>query len=283
MKKLILTFVLLVSIAAHADKDDDPPLEPGEDAADFKKGHGAPPDNANSVYAPGVQIGYPVLAGTGCPNGSAVSVLSPENKTLSVLFSKYMVEAGNAAGTQRAIKNCMMKVPFVVPDGYQFSVVKLVYRGLNSVPAGGLTKIVTMYSMGRVKQNGKGGADGDNKKRFRRRAVFNGPLEDSFVLNANISDRTLWSACGGDVNLTIDTRVVAKSNAAGEDTLAVVDTMDAAHEDVQYELNWRKCKAKGGKPDKPGHGKGHGNGHDRDADDRQKHRKENERGHDRFD
>src|SRR5438045_1681103 len=54
----------------------------------------AEPQNQNSEYDGGAQMGMPMYQGNACPQGSISSTLSPDNKTLSVLFNTFTTSAG---------------------------------------------------------------------------------------------------------------------------------------------------------------------------------------------
>ena len=49
---------------------------------------------AGTAFADDIALGEPGYGGTGCPDGSASVTLSPDAKSLSILFDEYYVEAG---------------------------------------------------------------------------------------------------------------------------------------------------------------------------------------------
>ena len=54
----------------------------------------------STVQADELYLGVPGYGGNGCPSGSASVTLSPDQKSLSVLFDQYMAEAGGFNGKQ---------------------------------------------------------------------------------------------------------------------------------------------------------------------------------------
>jgi len=46
------------------------------------------------VHADDISIGMPAYGGNGCPAGTASAVLSPDAKSLSLIFDQFIVEAG---------------------------------------------------------------------------------------------------------------------------------------------------------------------------------------------
>lgn len=87
-------------------------------------------------YADDIRIGYPGTGGTGCPQGSVSASLSPDRKTISLIFDKYVVEAGRDFGKRTDRKNCQIALPVHIPQGMSVSVLEMDYRGFNSLPAG---------------------------------------------------------------------------------------------------------------------------------------------------
>lgn len=214
----------------------DPALQGDEDVSDFIKGKGNGPSNLNSAIVSGVKLKKPQLGGTGCPEGTIGASISPDAKTISLLFDNYIAQAGNSSGVKRDIKNCSVQLPIEVPAGFQFTIVKLDYRGYNSVPDGGRARYVTMYSFFDGQTNKQIG------KRIRRNYIFNGPLEEDYTISSDVSNKPIWSNCGKSLTFRLDTRAIAVTNEEGEDVLATIDSIDAsAGTAVEYHLSWREC------------------------------------------
>lgn len=240
---LVITVLFLTNLSfaqsAPCPKDSpdcqDFPLQPGEHVGGFNKGKGFGPKNGHSEKVKGVKLKNPLLGGTGCQQGTVAATLSPDSKVLSLLFDNYIAKAGKSAGVHRDIKTCTVLVPFEVPAGYKFTIVKLDYRGFNSIPANAKTKYVTIYSMFESETN-KPVSD-----RLRRMYQFDGPLTENYIISSDVSSEPLWSPCGKTINFRIDTRAVAVSNQAEEDVMATIDSIDAAANSVDYHLLWQTC------------------------------------------
>lgn len=228
----------------------DPVLQGDEDVSDFIKGKGNGPANQGSALVSGVKLKKPLLGGTGCPEGTIGASMSPDAKTISLLFDNYIAEAGQSSGVKRDIKNCSVQLPIEVPAGYQMTIVKLDYRGFNSIPDGGRARYVTMYSFFDGQTNKQIG------KRIRRNYIFNGPLEEDYTISSDVSNKPVWSACGKSLTFRLDTRAIAVTNEEGEDVVATIDSVDASvGTAVEYHLSWRECSTDGSgikpKPKKP--------------------------------
>jgi hypothetical protein len=223
-------------------------LQSDEDVSNFVKGKGNAPKNQLSAAVKNVKLKKPLLGGTGCPEGTIAASITPDAKTISLLFDNYIAEAGNSAGVKRDIKNCSVQLPIEVPAGFQFTIVKLDYRGFNFVPEGGRARYVTMYTF----------LDGETKKqvgrRIRRNFIFEGPLDEEYTISSDVANKPIWSKCGKSMEFRLDTRAIAVTNEEGEDVMATIDSIDAsAGTSVEYHLLWKECA--GSSPVKPKPGK----------------------------
>ncbi|HZY67241.1 MAG TPA: DUF4360 domain-containing protein, partial [Devosia sp.] len=89
---------------------------------------------AGASYADDIALGEPGYGGTGCPDGSASVTLSPDAKSLSILFDEYYVEAGGSTNKSLDRKSCNIAIPVHVPQGLSVSILNIDYRGYNSLP-----------------------------------------------------------------------------------------------------------------------------------------------------
>ncbi|MES2504657.1 MAG: DUF4360 domain-containing protein [Myxococcota bacterium] len=175
-------------------------------------------------FADDIRLGFPAYNGTGCPNGSASVALSPDAKSLSILFGSFMVQAGPGRPMDR--KNCDIAVPVHVPNGLSVSVIAIDYRGFNSLPAGTRSQFNAEYFFA--------GTRGPAYSK-----VFMGPTADNYLLRNNLTaTATSFSPCGQDVNLRATTSMFVQSN--GADAMATVDSADIKA-GLVYSLSWRRC------------------------------------------
>lgn len=174
-----------------------------------------------------IELGEPGYGGNGCPQGSVSATLSPDNKELSILFDEYIVEAGyNGKRINR--KSCNMAIPVHVPQGYSIAVFQVDYRGFVSVPRGGMARYSVEYFF--AGQRGP-----------RQVKSFRGGYEDDYLLTSHLGSRNLvWSPCGADTNLRINTSMMARSNRSMDDVFATVDSADVSA-GLVYHIQWRKC------------------------------------------
>ena len=82
------------------------------------------------------RLGSPVLAGTGCPQGSVSVALTEDASTISILFSSFTTSHSAASGrsVSQIALSCRIQIPVEVPAGYAMDLMKLEYRGFYAVP-----------------------------------------------------------------------------------------------------------------------------------------------------
>lgn len=182
-----------------------------------------------NVYASDIVLGEPIYGGSGCPSGTAQATLSPDSKTLSVLFDQYIAEAGTSVGKTLDRKSCNLAIPVTIPQGLSVSLIKVDYRGFVSVPKGASARFGVEYFFA----GARGPSTVEN---------FRGPVEREYTITDKLqASAIVWSACGEDVTLRVNSNMLAKSNARGDDVLATVDSTDVDTKMV-YHLQWKQCR-----------------------------------------
>jgi hypothetical protein len=86
------------------------------------------------VFADDISLGQPGYGGTGCPAGTVSVTLSPDAKSLSLLFDEYQVSVGGETGRSFDRKSCNIAIPVHVPQGLSVSILKIDFRGFNHLP-----------------------------------------------------------------------------------------------------------------------------------------------------
>jgi hypothetical protein len=181
---------------------------------------------SNVQAAQDISLGEPGYGGSGCPEGTASTTLSPDNKSLSILFDEYIVEAGEYAGKRIARKSCNIAVPVHVPQGFSIALINVDYRGFNSLPYGTSSKFSAEYFFA-----------GQAGPKFTK--TFRGELDDDFTLGNTLAATSMvWSRCGADVNLRVNTSMLVKSR--GPEAMSMVDSADI-NAGLVYHLQWKRC------------------------------------------
>jgi hypothetical protein len=174
-----------------------------------------------------ISLGQPGYGGTGCPGGSVSATLSPDSKSLSLLFDSYMVEAGGSSGKTFDRKSCNVAIPVHVPQGLAISILAIDYRGYNNVPVGANSQFAVEYFFA-----------GTRGPSFQK--TFYGPKDENYLIHNQLTAQSIvWSACGADVNLRTNSniRVITKNN---KQALATVDSEDV-NAAIVYQLQWKHC------------------------------------------
>ena len=182
---------------------------------------------ASVAHADDISLGEPGYGGTGCPGGSVSATLSPDAKSLSLLFDSYLVQAGGDTGKTFDRKSCNIAIPVHVPQGLAISVLAIDYRGYNNVPSVGRSEFNVEYFFA--------GARGPTFKK-----TFNGPLDSDYLIHNQLTAQSIvWSACGADVNLRTNSsiKVTTRNNV---DAMATVDSEDVSAA-IVYQLQWKHC------------------------------------------
>ncbi len=175
-----------------------------------------------------IALGDPIMNGSGCPIGTAEAVLSPDNKTLTILFDSFVAEAGRDVGHSVSQKACNIAIPIHIPQGLSVSILSFDYRGFASVPAGGMARFSASYFFA--------GSQGPTASK-----LFMGPQNTDYLVNNKLAAIGLvWSPCGADTNLRVNTSMMARSNMRGEEVLATVDSADIKA-GLVYQLQWQQC------------------------------------------
>lgn len=176
----------------------------------------------NDVY-----LGQPVVRGSGCPRGTVSATLSPDKKTLSILFDRW--QAITSPQQLFVRKSCNVAIPVHVPSGFSVSLFKYDYRGYAYVPQGGRGNFRVEYFFA--------GSQGPVVSRN-----FNPTFDRDFIATDNVLGvAASFSRCGEDVILRSNASLRAtKRRANAEDVIMMIDSQDVQQR-LLYQLQWRRC------------------------------------------
>jgi hypothetical protein len=184
---------------------------------------------SNYAHAQSVlQLGYPAHAGSGCPAGTASASLTPDGSALTLLFDQYVAQAGGDTRLAMDRKNCNISIPVLVPEGFSVSILTVDYRGFVSIPFGGSARFSAEYFFA--------GSRGPIAARD-----FLSGSEGDFTITNNLGIQAMvWSACGADVNLRVNTNMLVRTNRLREEAMAVVDSADF-QTGIVFHLKFKRC------------------------------------------
>lgn len=191
--------------------------------------------------APEVTVNSVSHNGTGCPTGTSSIILTPDRKTVSVLFDgEYEAVAGAGSGEDAASDvsedrtACNIAISLHIPSGYQAFLIGAGYRGELSLPVGGEAEFSREYffagSRGQVvKEN------------------WNGEVENEEIrfFDELFADSNFYAACGEDVILRANSSLSISAPVAGETALIQLDSFDYQNQNYRtqfdYLFNYEKC------------------------------------------
>jgi hypothetical protein len=189
------------------------------------------------VEIPAFALGTPKTAGSGCPEETVGVSMTEDKKTVSFIFDSFLAEAGNSADLQRNKKRCRVTIPVDVPKGFQVVTVKLDQRGFYLIPENARLLLERKYWLTNKRNHAITRAVTKNQD-------VRGPAEEEYTKNFKLQVPTLMSPCGEKINFHFDTSVDLKTNTAGEDALATVDSLDVSGDSKGYLVKFfmRRCK-----------------------------------------
>jgi hypothetical protein len=180
------------------------------------------------ALADDIALGLPGFGGSGCPQGSASATLSDDKKTLSILFDSYIASAGNLSGKQFDRKTCNIAIPVHVPNGISVSVLAVDYRGFAGIPLGGSGTFNVEYFF--AGQKGPRGT-----RNFQPGAIQNYTVSNKIGIVGQV-----WSPCGKDTNLRINSDVRAVTNSRWDQAEVSLDSIDLTA-GLVFSLQFREC------------------------------------------
>ena len=230
LKGILILFVCLGTNSGFAQEvDEEEFTKPSHDIGNEKS---VPTD---------AEMGIPTFAGSGCPGGSVDVALSPDKKSISILFDEFNLLLSPEDPERRLRSSCNIIIPFDVPPGMTVSVVRLDYRGFNYIEKDPATiTYKSSYFISGLKNNGKMTKVGKRKK------TFMGPLDDEFILSSRIRNKKhRGSHCGKDIEFHINSEIIVRRKKSKSEVEAVIDSIDgSAQAGAKYYLNWEKCSDK---------------------------------------
>ncbi len=180
-----------------------------------------------SAFADDISLGTPGYGGTGCPVGTVSATLSPDTKSLSLLFDQYQVAVGGTTGKSFDRKSCNIAIPVHVPQGLSVSVLKIDFRGFNHLPQAATSQFNVEYFFA-----------GTRGPAFQK--IFRGALDEDYLINNELTVQALvWSGCGADVNLRTNSSMRV-TTVANREAMASIDSEDVRG-GIVYQLQWRTC------------------------------------------
>ncbi len=157
-----------------------------------------------------IQVGEIAYGGNGCPEGSIVVAGDAEKNALVLQFDQYTAAAGRGEG-RIGRKSCNVAIPVTVPAGFQVGIVAADYRGYVSLSEGAQAQLLSEYFIA--------GSEGALYKES-----YLGEISEEVNIHHESPDGAiLWSPCGTDANLRINTSLLVQANQLDEEAVVSLD------------------------------------------------------------
>ncbi len=143
-----------------------------------------------------VEIAGLSFAGSGCSAGSVASLLSDDLTAITLLYDSFIALAGSGSSAADKRKNCQVAVKLHYPSGWQFTVLRVDYRGYAGLQKGdsGTCK-ATYYFSG-------------EREQVSSTLTIPGPYNDNyFKVDMLDIESNVWSPCGQEGMLNINSEV----------------------------------------------------------------------------
>ena len=167
-------------------------------------------------------------SGSGCQEETAITVLSPDQSAISLMFEDFLLEVGGE-NPMSDRKNCQVKINISVPQDKQIVITKIDYRGYAFAPNSASINLGTGYSI-------EVPSISFATPEFKNNMIKRGYFDDEFLFEQVISDRLLEKACGRDLTLNVKASLSAQTR--GEESLASIDSLDSG---IDYKISLVDC------------------------------------------
>jgi hypothetical protein len=189
------------------------------------------PAHAATIPSERVTIDVVTVNGSGCKQGTAEVIVSPDNTSFWVIYSDYLAQAGKGAGATEFRKNCQLTLQVNVPQGFSYGIAEATYAGYGHLKPGAVGhQSVNYYFQGQSATT-------------TWRHTFNGPFDD----NWSITHRTefseiVWAPCGEKKNLNVNSALRVDKGTSDANTNSFM-TMDYQRGEVRtlHHFSWKRC------------------------------------------
>ncbi len=193
----------------------------------------APPGGAPDDEPPPGVIYVNVLTanGSGCPDGSADAVVSPDRQGFTVIYSEYLVKVGPGASPTDFRKNCQLNVEVRVPQGFTYGIAKVDYRGFGKLEKGATGMEKANYYFSGMSQSTTIPHN------------WNGPYNDNWQATDEVPvGAVAFAPCGEKRNFNINTelRVNLGTSNPKLTSFMIMDSTDGGLK-TTYQFAWKKC------------------------------------------
>jgi hypothetical protein len=187
------------------------------------------PAPATGTTAGRVTVDKVKVNGTGCRSDTVAVAVSPDQEAFTVIYSSYLAQAGAGSKNKDERRTCSITVRLTVPAGVSYAIPTVDYRGFAHLEPGGSATLSGRYHF-----------QGSGAPSYTVHSFGSG-LDDSWQVTDAVGSSPVYSPCGKDSKVDIDTELRALADRADAPTSYI--TMDATDGAVvsTYHLVYRSC------------------------------------------
>ncbi|GAB1312499.1 hypothetical protein MFIFM68171_02709 [Madurella fahalii] len=182
-----------------------------------------------------IQIVDASFSGSGCPQGTVSTSISPDKTVITFGFDAFQTEIGPGTRMPDRTKNCQLHLSLKYPGGFQFSVVESTYHGYAQLEKGVTGNFYSTYYFSQ---------DADATTTTQTSITGGGIWEQGQVYTKTDQIPTasyIFSPCGANGILNINNRIALTSTNSSASGFITDDDATVAFTQ-QLNIAWRTCR-----------------------------------------
>ncbi|GHG61262.1 hypothetical protein GCM10018779_28910 [Streptomyces griseocarneus] len=179
-----------------------------------------------------IVIDVVAVNGSGCPAGTAIVTVSPDNTAFTVSYSNYVAQVGVGSKPTDFRKNCQLSLNVHVPQGFTYAIAQADYRGFAHLEKGaaGLERANYYFQ-------------GMSQTAFVNHH-FTGPLNDNWQTSDTTPiDQVIYAPCGATRYFNINTELRVDAGTSDPTKTTSFLAMDSTDGNIStlYHFSWKQC------------------------------------------
>lgn len=181
--------------------------------------------------------------------------------SFTLIFDKYVAQIGPGVATTESRKFCQVNLQLHYPQGFQYSILKTIYRGFAQLDAGVTgSQEATYYFSGRMSApfpppthslpsqllshfipSNTPAKNIVETNQASTKSTFKGPLQQDYKIEDDVAlASVIWSPCGADLPINIKSQISLASTVSTAKGLLTDDSVDGTITWVTG-IQWRRC------------------------------------------
>ncbi|KAF6816099.1 secreted protein [Colletotrichum musicola] len=182
-----------------------------------------------------IQIVNASFSGSGCPQGSVSTIISPDRTVITFGFDRFQTYIGPGLPLAERTKNCALHLSLKYPGGFQFAVVESTYHGYAQLDEGVTGTFYSTYFFSQ---------DASSTTTTQTSIAGGGIWLDGQVYTKQDSIPTaslIWAPCGATGILNVNNRIALTTrNPQAYGSITDDDATVAFTQ--QINVKWQACR-----------------------------------------